>query len=278
MSTHRDWLFTINNPTEEDLPDTKWNPDKMSLLVYQKEQGTNGTPHFQGLICLRRQQRISYMKKLLPRAHWEARRGTRQQAYEYVTKQDTRIEEPVVFGEYIESGHRTDIEEVMDMVKQGSTEEAIAEHNPRFWFKNYRAVARYRMLKMKSTFRDVAVYWVWGGTGTGKSRWVYEHFPDAYWKPPETCWFDGYDGEQVIVLDDYRKNWFTFSYMLRLLDKYPMQVQTKGGSQPLLATTFVITSPEPPEQVYITREDVQQLLRRVTYTYHSENLPSTLPE
>lgn len=250
----------------------------MSLLVYQKERGECGTVHYQGFLCLKRQQRMSYMKKLMPRAHWERRKGTREQAYDYVVKLDTRIGEPVQFGDLIRSGHRSDIDQVMDMVKEGKTEEEIAETNPLFWFRNHRAIARYRMLKQKSTFRDVCVYWVWGPTGTGKSHWAHKHFPDAYWKPPETCWFDGYDGEEVIILDDYRKNWFTFSYMLRLLDKYPMQVQTKGGSQPLLATTFVITAPEPPEQVYLTREDVQQLVRRVTYTYHVDALPENLPE
>jgi Cdc6-like AAA superfamily ATPase len=36
------------------------------------------------------------------------------------------------------------------------------------------------------------VCWIFGRTGTGKTKWVNENFRDLYWKD-KTKWWDGYD-------------------------------------------------------------------------------------
>uniref|UniRef100_UPI0040488E22 hypothetical protein n=1 Tax=Shewanella sp. TaxID=50422 RepID=UPI0040488E22 len=54
-----------------------------------------------------------------------------------------------------------------------------------------------------------------------------------------------------------------FHVLLRLLDRYPYQVETKGGSRQLLAETMIITCPFMPEEMYNGREDIKQLLRRI---------------
>ena len=47
--------------------------------------------------------------------------------------------------------------------------------------------------------------WVlWGPSGTGKSRFVAKRWPKAFWKSPEAKWWDGYAGQEVVVLDDFK--------------------------------------------------------------------------
>ena len=41
-------------------------------------------------------------------------------------------------------------------------------------------------------------------SGTGKSRWVAAIWPDAFWKAPESKWWDGYSGQETVVLDDFK--------------------------------------------------------------------------
>ena len=58
----------------------------------------------------------------------------------------------------------------------------------------------------------------------------------------------------------------TFSELLRLLDRYPMQVETKGGSVAFNSPLIIITAPQSPMDMWSgrTQEDLQQLLRRIT--------------
>jgi len=78
-------------------------------------------------------------------------------------------------------------------------------------------------------------------------------------------WFDGYDAHPDIIVDDFRRDFCTFHELLRILDRYPFRVETKGGSRQLLAKNTVITCPWKPDIIYQSRsqEDIGQLLRRI---------------
>jgi len=77
-SMGRNWLFTINNPTDGDNPEV-WK-DEVRFAVWQKEKGADGTPHLQGYVVLKNNKRITGMKKMNARAHWEIRKGSHMQA------------------------------------------------------------------------------------------------------------------------------------------------------------------------------------------------------
>ena len=92
---------------------------------------------------------------------------------------------------------------------------------------------------------------------------------DIYRKPANNEWWDGYCGQSVILLDDFRASWFPFTYLLNITDRYPMQVAVKGGFAHYSPKKIYITCPKPPEVLYEsleTRADgsVAQLTRRVT--------------
>uniref|UniRef100_UPI004048ADC4 RNA helicase domain-containing protein n=1 Tax=Polynucleobacter sp. TaxID=2029855 RepID=UPI004048ADC4 len=95
---------------------------------------------------------------------------------------------------------------------------------------------------------------------------AHELSPKAYWKPPTTKWWDGYDGESDIIIDDYRRDFCTFADLLRLLDRYPLQVEVKGGTINFNAKRIFITTPKSIENTWEgrTAEDIDQLKRRVT--------------
>ena len=100
----RNWLFTENNPE---------NPPVFGegvRYVYQKERGEEGTVHYQGYCEFRENVRLSGLKKIISKAHWEVRKGSQQQAYDYCTKSETRIEEPVSnFTPAVRQGQRNDL-------------------------------------------------------------------------------------------------------------------------------------------------------------------------
>lgn len=70
LSTH--WSMTLNNPTETDLALIRVGyADYCSEIVHTLEVGSDGTPHIQAWVKLQRQQRMSFLRKLFPRAHFK---------------------------------------------------------------------------------------------------------------------------------------------------------------------------------------------------------------
>lgn len=71
-------------------------------------------------------------------------------------------------------------------------------------------------------------------------------------KAPDSRWFDGYDGHPVLLLDDFSgaSSKMSLSYTLQLLDRYPITVEVKGDSVPLLATKIFITTNNHPSTWY----------------------------
>jgi hypothetical protein len=115
-----------------------------------------------------------------------------------------------------------------------------------------------------------AVYWIWGACGTDKSRLARALcVSDCYCKPPDSRWFDGYDGQSVLILNDLRKSTFTYSYLLDLLDRYEFRVEVKGGYTPMLAKVVVITCSKSHATLWrelggAENECLGQLTRRIT--------------
>lgn len=109
----------------------------------------------------------------------------------------------------------------------------------------------------------------WGATGVGKSRraWAEATF-DAYPKDPRTKFWDGYRGQEHVVIDEFRGG-IDVSHLLRWLDRYPVNVEIKGSSTTLCAKKFWITSNLPPEQWYPDLDEATKLalLRRLNVTH-----------
>jgi len=84
----RNFCFTLNNPPVEfKLPDT-------CKYVFQWEEGESRTPHIQGYVEFPKVMHLTALKKFIPGAHWENRRGSQQQAYDYCIKEEGRLCEP----------------------------------------------------------------------------------------------------------------------------------------------------------------------------------------
>lgn len=64
------WSLTLNNPTEADMVIVR-NPNEKYVrkFIWTPEQGADGTPHIQGWLRLQRNQTLTFVKKLYPRAH-----------------------------------------------------------------------------------------------------------------------------------------------------------------------------------------------------------------
>jgi len=98
-------------------------------VVYQLEKGANGTPHYQGYIRSNKVLTPKGVRALCPRAHWENRRGTHEEAYSYCTKLETRISPPL--GNMPRASHggkRNDLDIARVVVAQCKTWSDVIAH------------------------------------------------------------------------------------------------------------------------------------------------------
>jgi hypothetical protein len=243
METSRNWMFTINNYSSFEEPQS-WN---VKFLVYQEETGAEGTRHLQGYVMFPKNMRLSAVKKIHSKAHWEPRRGTHEQAVAYCTKQETRTGLQYTGGTAPDQGHRTDLDHVAACALVHPLS-VVASSFPSQFIRYHRGIQAFKtvMTKARSWLTDLIIYW--GPPRTGKSTHVEDLWPDAYWLPKpasSTVWWSGYEGQDTVVIDEFY-GWLPIDFMCRLIDRFPMTVETKGGSVPMLARRVVITSNKSP--------------------------------
>lgn len=232
-------------------------------LVYGFEVGESGTPHIQGYVELKNPRSYKALNKeyFCNSAYFEKRKGTAKQASDYC-KKDGDFKE---FGEISSQGDRKDIDLVREMVSDGKSMREICQEAS-----GYQSIrTAEKLLSYVEEKRDFKpeVTWIYGKTGTGKTRTAVEMCGDnEYWMSGKDLkWWDGYDRHEYVIIDDYRKDFCKFHELLRILDRYPYRIEIKGGSRQLVAKYMIFTCPYHPEKIWEnkTSEDLKQLIRRI---------------
>lgn len=271
MATDRHFCFTINNWTQEELNQLKKiELKKIKYIVCGEEVGEKGTPHLQCFITWQNVKTESACRKLLPprayvRHMYQHSNATASADY---CKKDKKIAYEA--GNPPRQGSRTDLKKVVDEVKEGKSIRKMVDDNT---IKNHQGLKYAQELKKiyeKKRDWKPDVIWYWGKPGSGKThkatqilKELAEDEDNIYYQMRTGQWWEGYDGQEYVLIDDLRANFMTFSDLIKLLDRYPIRVETKGSSRQFVAKVIIITSPFPPERAYHTTECINQLLDRI---------------
>lgn len=224
-----------------------------------------GKKHTQGYIYFCKTQRLTGVKKVLSTAHWSYARGTAEENKKYCTKEESQAGEPFEIGTLPKQGKRSDLDKVVEVIKSTGSVTAVAQYCPGEFIKFHKGIEKLvGVLNSKRNWKT-KVYWLWGKTGTGKSKWAFENFPNAYVKDPETTWWDGYDGDEDVIIDDYKpvSGGMGITYLLRLFDRYPLPIQVKGGYKQSIIKNIVVTSNFHPDEWWENDKQRDALLRRI---------------
>jgi len=135
-----------------------------------------------------------------------------------------------------------------EMITNGCSDQELADYDFNLYCSTHRSLSHYRFLLQKPRDFKTSVIVIQGPTGTGKSRFCMENYPNAYWKT-RSNWWDGYINQETVILDEFY-GWLPFDLLLRLCDRYPLSVETKGGHVQFIAKTIVITSNSVPSDWY----------------------------
>lgn len=262
------WCFTLNNYTEDErsaIQELCASGSVQYLCFGEEVGGINAVPHLQGYLELSRKSRLGGVKGLrgLSRAHLECRRGTSQQAIEYCRKDG-------IFSEYgirKQQGRRTDLESCRDLLLTTGSIHAVAEHHFNLYIQYRRGFESFLHLQQKPRTAPTMGYWYWGPTGSGKTRKAFavgKQLGDVFFTPDiRGQWFDGYTGQESVIFDDLTiQDRPPIALLLRLLDRYPLQVPIKGGFTGFTSRRVFFTSNFEFDRVYGGEPNVEALRRR----------------
>jgi hypothetical protein len=121
----KNWCFTINNWTDDHIKNL--DETECQYIIYGKEEGEKEeTPHLQGYIQLKTKKRLTGLKKITPKAHWEIAKGDGASNVKYCSKQGKVAERGVM----VQQGKRKC--DMVDCVKmtlnKTATEEILDKH------------------------------------------------------------------------------------------------------------------------------------------------------
>lgn len=263
----RRWCFT----SYDEMP-PQFIEDEMSYLCYEKEIcPTTGRLHWQCYTEFKSRKRfetvLHHFKKRQYdgyKVHIECCDGTPSHNRTYCSKDyvaGSLIANFKEFGQIMKDpkpGRRTDIHYMVEMVQEGRTIGDILREVPN----SLRYISHLEKAKAyldnNKEIRDIQVYYYYGPPGTGKSHSVYEELKDQNYYVPlvqgDKIWFDCYQGEDIIWIDDVDLHTWNREFLLRLLDKYPLRLPIKGGHANAKFTKVYLTSNyDPPKEKEIRR-------------------------
>lgn len=264
------WFFTWNNPPDLDTKDHEvfWGKHPLYTgVTYQKEKGKEGTEHWQGVLHLKAPgATMGSLKKWYgDEPHWE-RVKSLPKALAYVRKEDSRVAGPWTIGDVPEGGQgtRSDIVSFVESVKGGKRDAALIDEHPEAFVKYFKAAGAIRLAVMPSRDYMTELHILYGPPGTGKS-WSVDIITGgkAFYKPDKGEWWDGYMGDNDVVLDDFYGA-MAYSDMLKVVDRYKHIVQVKGGYAPFIAKRVFITSNSHPINWWPNIADKRAFFRRIT--------------
>lgn len=250
---------TINNWNETDLQCFEQNKDILQYFVYGKEIGEEGTPHLQFMLCLKAKKKLSALSKLFPRAHLElkSRFSTMKQASDYCKKDGNFVEWGTLPLDQQTSGLKIIADRYADTLEKAKLG-LIDEIEPEMQIRYYNTIKQIahdnKPMPADLTWKEGEQpnVWIWGPTRTGKS-WRARQIcgQDMYIKNAANKWWDRYDGQKNVLIEDIDKTHSYQGYYLKIwADKYAFPAEIKKSGDLVRPEIIVVTSNYKIEDVF----------------------------
>lgn len=272
--THKSFVFTINNYTDDDIQDVHRIKDITNTLYAAFEKGeVNGTPHIQGFVTFKKTKRLGAVSRLLPRAHLQPAKGGKSNNYNYIIRGENtdgtaKLHSEVFVNHDVGTpGTRTDIKNLLEFARQHGVKRTAEEH-PVEYFRYSKGIRAWLTAVQSPRTEAPNVYWLFGSTGIGKTKFTFDQArdPDLVFNARlAPKWWDGLDSHHTwALIDEFdKRKEFDHHELLTILDRYNCVVEVKGGSVNFKVPNIVITSSVHPQNLF-PADIFAQVYRRLT--------------
>ena len=276
----RSWVGTINNLQFSDAEylDKFKSIQGVKYFCGQREKApTTGKEHIQFFIDFENQIYFTELKtlfndKIHSGIHFERRKAkTKQEAHDYALKEgkwehDTsRIGEKMKFGDLVEERGRTDMNDIIERIRQGATNVQLLDEFPTQFFRYKKHIEAVRKTLQEhehsDKYRELKVYYISGAPRTYKTTTITKKYGKS-----NVCrviyekgwYFENYRGQSVLLFDEFKSQvpitlmneyldvWLD-SLRCRNEDKIPMYTKVYVISNKSFASQYIDTQQTDPE-------------------------------
>lgn len=291
------WFGTHNHTGSvefEDIQDfIEANKELFQYVVFFEEYApTTGHRHYHSLVILSKRKSAHTVVRMEPYGSWEKCRQSAVVCYRYISKDNRRVFEYGIPPAAIER-------EINRQATDGDNDHNRRRQNPALETpadRRFRALYE-RALQHDTTIEASPIYarhrayfdnilartfvterydgelvaknlWIMGPPGTGKTRLVWDYkdsFNLRIYPKNTNKWWDGYDGQQIVLIDDADPNNMKYlaGHMKNWSDRYSFLAEVKGGSRMVNCMDYnlIVTSNYSIEECF-NKTDAEALLRR----------------
>lgn len=278
----RGWLFTWNNYTDQVIEHLRSQALLVTYIIWGKEVSpTTGTPHLQGFVYYSSKKSFQQVQKVFNKC-WIGPVSVDNGCAKYSTK-DGDYEEhgtrPLTRRERTTEGGEATKRKYDDAFADAAAGNFDAIPSDLKW-KHYNT--------MKNIFKDNQPnpadllkhdnYWLYGMKNTGKSfkaRQMAREFGNNvfYIKAADDDWWDGYQGEDTVIIDDFDKYHVKMGYHLKIwADKYYFSAPIKGTKIKLRPKRIIVTSNYRIEDIWDDFNTIEPLKKRFPHFVHMTDI------
>ena len=302
LKQSRKWMVTINNPLEHGFDHdaikaimSKVRGASLYWCMCDEEGDECTTLHTHIFIYRSSPFTARQIDNLFPKMHRDNCYGTAAESrayvlkdgdkfnkaddgtYDYTDASGKRHQGKNFFDTFEEFGTCPDEHQgksaaatlIVDMVRDGASNREIVEAVASAYKdidKIERTRSMFRDAQFANSWRDLEVTYIFGKTGCGKTRSVMDKygFGNCYRVTDYKHPFDTYDGQDVIIFEEFRGG-LKHGDMLNYLDGYPLLLPCRYFNRQACYTKVFIISNVPPTDQYcsVDRESVKAFFRRI---------------
>lgn len=281
----RNVCFRVTLPEDwpEGEPPTLLDPSlwkDCSYCIYQLELGDETSRlHYQGYLECVGQKTWVYMHENwdgLEGAHFEVRRGTQLEAINYCKKGDTALDGPWEWGEAKEQGKRSDLLDIKRKIDEMQPLSVIQDDHFASFVRHSKFFKEYKRQKTAARNFKTQVWLFIGPPGHGKSTMMKILAPmlgsvfKARNKKSSGLYWDDYDGQDVIILDEFNGARMIPEDFNDLADEHECVLPVHGGAGHQMVSKYLfIGTNYLPRQWWKNRNPAQlrQTLRRIDVVF-----------